>query len=270
MKKLDFVVVGCMKAGTTTIIDYLNSHSEIDCLENEIQYFSNPHLYSKGEDWYQSKVSVNGEHKIVGEKSTAYSYIENCASKIYKYKPDIKIIWVLRNPISRAYSNYWHSVMMGNENRSFSECIHDCLNNNNVDVYNNYIKRSCYAEQIESYLKYFDIEQMHILFIEDFWENSDAELNRLSHYLNLNSQFPKRTLYLKSNPGYKPWSINLEFYSKKIFGNSFIWRGVHYLNKILGSKYPKIDQEDSKLLNLYYCKPNEKLFKLIERKDRPW
>ena len=49
MRKLDFLIVGCMKGGTTTLVDYINGHKDLSCLENELQYFSDGNFFLKGE-----------------------------------------------------------------------------------------------------------------------------------------------------------------------------------------------------------------------------
>ena len=61
------------------------------------------------------KENKNG--RLVGEKSTAYSYIRKSVSRIAEYNPEVKLIWVFRDPVKRTYSNYWHADTLINEGK---------------------------------------------------------------------------------------------------------------------------------------------------------
>ncbi len=270
MNKVDFIVVGCMKAGTTTVVQHLNSHPDVSCMVNELQYFSDDAKFDQGVNWYHQQLKGNLDCKLVGEKSTAYSYLPQSAGRISQYDPQVKLIWVLRDPIKRAYSNYWHAVMAGVEQKSFQTCIDKHFSGENIPLFEDYLSRSCYVEQVKNYLKHFSLQQMHFVFIEDLWIDSDAVLKEIAGFLDIPNTFKTQDQGLRANVGYKPFSINFEFYTRKLLGGGIIWRGVHEFNRRLGSPYPKITADDANRLKSYFAPFNDELFSIIGCERKIW
>ncbi|MDZ7692679.1 MAG: sulfotransferase [Balneolaceae bacterium] len=104
-----FLIVGAMKAGTTTLMRYLVRNPYIAIPNNEIHYFDKESNYRKGLDWYKKKFSASESTQIIGEKTPTYSYDPKVPARIYKDFPDCKIVWLFRNPVDRTYSNYIHA-----------------------------------------------------------------------------------------------------------------------------------------------------------------
>lgn len=176
----DFLIVGAMKAGSTTLMDYLVSHPEVGIPAEEINYFDKDSNYKKGEKWYSSWFKSFTSQNIIGEKTPAYCYDPKVAERIYQQNPKMKLIWILRNPVKRTYSNYWHYIRIGKENLSVGDCLD--LEDERVkkDIYKGYFKRSVYVDQVNRYLQFFPTEQMHFIIFEDFVNNPERGLVELS------------------------------------------------------------------------------------------
>ena len=107
MKKVNLLVIGTQKAGTTSLYEYIRQHPDIYFSDvKEVTYFVEDALYSKGEDYYHSFFT-----KIENEKIIASSYVhmlpcKKCPGRVKEYNPDMKFIVMLREPVSRAYSAY--------------------------------------------------------------------------------------------------------------------------------------------------------------------
>ncbi len=266
---LDFLVVGAMKAGTTTLVRHLQTNTDIACPFHEVHYFNNPKNYKKGLNWYAKHFSSFSKSKKRGEKTPAYSYQPDVAEKIYHFNPNIKLVWIFRNPVHRTYSHYWHCIRNGNEYLSFEDCLrlnHKVLEAN---IYRDYKRRSVYVEQVKRYLQYFSLDQMHFVIFESFKQDKDTELEKLASFLEIKNEFSElnRT---KRNEGFQPASIPLEYYSKKLFGASLPWRIIHYLNKKLGKEYPRIDPLVEKELENYFHPFNRQLEQLIQQPIQQW
>ncbi|MGM0598085.1 MAG: sulfotransferase, partial [Myxococcota bacterium] len=131
----NFLIVGVMKAGTTTLADYLNAHTSLKISHDEIHFFDRDNNYKKGLKWYSKKLQgfsyylpqslkiSNPEQIYQGEKTPTYSYKKNCAKRIKETLPRVKIIWIFRDPASRAYSNYLHAKRNGGELLEFREAV---------------------------------------------------------------------------------------------------------------------------------------------------
>ena len=126
----------------------------------------------------------------------------------------VKLIVMLRNPVDRAFSHYYHQVRKGRETLSFEAAIEaederlrgereKILQDENYYSYNfwaySYLARGIYVDQLEAWMKYFSKEQFLILRSEDFFSNPEKEFNKALVFLDI----PKHKLqtYSKVNAG---------------------------------------------------------------------
>ncbi|RLF35719.1 MAG: sulfotransferase, partial [Thermoplasmata archaeon] len=108
----NFVIAGPPKSGTTSLLFYLERHPDVFVI-NEPHFFSRN--YEKGIEWYESLFEKHKKEKAVGEKSPSYFFDPKVPLRIKKHIPDVKLIFIFRDPIKRAYSEYWHNVIHGTE-----------------------------------------------------------------------------------------------------------------------------------------------------------
>jgi len=228
----NFICVGAQKAGTTTLYNILSQHPHIYLpKEKETKFFQRNFDYAKGLNYYSSeyfsKVKIE---KCIGEIDPEYLYFESVPYRIYEtLGDDIKILFLLRNPVDRAYSHYLMSVRRGYETCNFLDALEkepDRLKDTSNDTryfsqksHFSYIDRGLYAKQIRRYLKYFKKENMHfILFEQEFFHDKRKTINELLEFLCVNSDVPI-TVNLHSNPATMPKS-------------SFLTKFVHKENKV--------------------------------------
>lgn len=108
-KKLSFIIIGAQKAGTTALHKYLSENEELYLPpEKEAIFFSDDSRYEKGFDWYLKEFfNSASDNKKIGKATPAYScYPVQAAERIIEHNPDVKIIYLLRDPIDRAISQY--------------------------------------------------------------------------------------------------------------------------------------------------------------------
>lgn len=151
-----FIIIGAMKAGTTSLHENLKVHPEIGMSTyKEPNYFTR--AYTKKLEWYQG---LFGSGKVkFGDASPSYSMrhkFPQTAERIYKTLPKVKLIYILRDPVDRIISHLHHNL--------YRDRIK--LKNVNEEVLqnSNYITTSRYYYQISPYLKFFDRED--ILFVD--------------------------------------------------------------------------------------------------------
>ncbi|VVU99732.1 sulfotransferase domain-containing protein [Mesonia oceanica] len=105
-----FICPGAAKSGTTTLFSILETHMGIYLYSGkEIGYFGKGDRYSKGYNWYKKNYfSENKSNKVSGDISTNYmTYSKLAAKRIYEtLGPEVKLIFILRNPAKRAFSHY--------------------------------------------------------------------------------------------------------------------------------------------------------------------
>ncbi|MDH2902159.1 MAG: sulfotransferase domain-containing protein [archaeon] len=235
----NYIIIGTQREGTTTLFHYLSENQSVsNPAKKELHFFSEN--YEKGLSWYRNHFPIK-RNRITGESTPYYLYHPLCAERISRDLPDVRLIVMLRNPVSRAYSNYWLQVNQGHEPLSFEEAIkaaekrtaeeEKILRDGNYNSLPHrsysYLARGLWASQLERYFKYFNKEKMLILKSEDFFHEPISIVMKTFDFLDL----PTKDL--------KP---------------------IRQHNTI---DYPKMNEETKQKLSEYFRPYNEKLYSLL-------
>lgn len=173
-----FLVIGAMKAGTTSLYEYLRAHPSVFMpSEKEPEFFSEPERWSKGLAWYSSLFAPGSRHPVRGEASTGYTRhprFPETPARIASTLPDAKLVYLVRDPIERMVSHYRHSVLLGREKRSVDDAL---LGGGG------YLDTSRYGLQLHRYLEHFPTSQILVVFSEDLRERRLPTLQRIITFL---------------------------------------------------------------------------------------
>ena len=185
-----------MKSGTSTLSYLLEQHPQIFISDpREINYFCGyDDEWSRGIEWYEKYFEGSQGKKSIGEASTAYSKypsLPNCASRIYEVLPEAQIIYIMRNPIERTWSHYWHSVTRDGERRTPNEVITE--NSHHIAI-------SRYYMQISEYLRYFDRNSVLLLLLDDLNNNPQSFLREVFRFLKVDEDFIPSNPSVVKNP----------------------------------------------------------------------
>jgi len=183
----NFIIIGTMKGGTTALYYYMASHPDIEPSSiKETNYFSKN--YDNGLDWYSSLFKTDRKYAFEASPSyTKRNRFPDTPGRIHSLLPDIKLIYLLRDPIDRIVSEYSHNYAQGRESRPFSEAV---LNTNRRKKY---IQTSSYYFQAEGYMEYFDRSQLLLVESEQLQENPQKVLVEISDFLGISPEFDIRT-----------------------------------------------------------------------------
>ena len=200
--KLDFIVVGAQKSGTTTIASWLQNNNDVFIPnEKELPFFLKDDLNKKGvksfieEYFYQAK-----KHQLIGTSTPQYMMYDYSFKEIKKIMPDIKLIAVLRDPVDRLLSHYDMAKRFGLENRNINLIINDQLNN--IEYYRslkfgngieNYIVSGEYHRIIEVMKKSFSEDQILLLKFSEIKSNPLKVNLKICNFLNVKSSDIKKT-----------------------------------------------------------------------------
>lgn len=178
-----FLIIGVMKGGTSALFYYLRQHPQVRLALSKEPHYFDLH-YGWGLNWYRVEFPARAPGVISGEASPYYIFHPLAPSRARQTVPDARIIVLLREPVSRAYSHYHHMLRRGEETLPFEEAIAaeaDRLKGETERIrqnpeyfspnhmYYSYLGRGHYAEQIEAWREHFPPEQMLILSSEDFF-----------------------------------------------------------------------------------------------------
>lgn len=199
---VDFIGIGAQRTGTSWTYACLYEHPEVCAPIKEIHFFSRPR-YSEGIPWYESHFKKCKDTQKVGEFSTSYLYSEESAERIHAAYPDAKIIAILRNPITRAISQYGNAVKGGEipESMTFSEY---------AKSEKSVLEQGRYAEQLDRYFARFDASQVLVLIHEDAKKDPQAFMSRVYAFLGVDANFVPSMLHETVNNTRVPKNIMLE------------------------------------------------------------
>lgn len=164
----DFLIVGTMKSGTSSLATLLDRTPGVFVPKHELHFFNREARFEQGLTWYAECFDDAAIGDVCGEKTPTYSYAEHVPRRIHHFDPSIKLVWIFRHPIDRAYSHYWYGVGRGRQSATFAEAIHAELAGTPTDPWQRYIHRGRYDEQIERFVETgFPLDQMLFLRFDD-------------------------------------------------------------------------------------------------------
>lgn len=176
----DFLVIGAMKAGTTTLYRHLCSHPDVFMPRlKEPDFFVAEKNWRRGLDWYRGLFGGAGAAELVGEASTSYSkYPEftGVPGRIHETVPEARIIYLLRDPVDRMVSMYNHMLIYRQEHQP----IERALLENPI-----YLDSSRYGLQLRRFLAFFGREQIHVSFSDDLFDDPVRATSDIARFLGL-------------------------------------------------------------------------------------
>lgn len=248
-----------MKSGTSTLRDLLTLREDVFLPSGEVHFFSDEDRYARGLSWYASLFSAASKAVAVGEKTPTYSYLPVCATRIHEHLPNVKLVWLFRDPVTRAYSHYWHSVKNGSERLSFHAAIETESDRIVKDVWRGYQQRSLYHEQVERYLTLFPRAQMHFLLLEHLLADPLRETNALLSFLGVERLGAAPELP-RSNQTFIPRSRTTQWAIRRVFrSRTRPYQLLSRVNRRPAPGYPKMEPAIRAQLRERFRQPNETL-----------
>jgi len=203
----NLITIGTSRGGTESLYHYIRHHPSVAVSsKREIYFFGKDPHYDVGLNWYRTffptsiyKKFFNKTHKnnlIIYEGTTDYLFQPKSPERILKTLPNVKFIVMLRNPVERAYSQFYHNIDDGFEDLdSFEEAIKlepkrmEKLSNDGLEhsIYNHhaYLKRGIYAYQLENWFKIFPREKFLIMKTEDLKKDPQKIVNKIYDFVDL-------------------------------------------------------------------------------------
>ncbi|MBT5222314.1 MAG: sulfotransferase [Gammaproteobacteria bacterium] len=192
MNKKKFVIcIGAEKAGTTTLHALFESHLDVlTAFEKETGFFYDDARFEHGFSWYiDTYFSGADEHQFLFEADPNYGYFGKCIERICGHIPDARIIFILRNPVHRAFSQFLMMKKWGLEPLDFE---HACAaeperiaKGDWQKGHFGYLDRSNYLPQIRKVLQFFPPQQVYFMKFEDFVVDQQSEYNGVLDWIGL-------------------------------------------------------------------------------------
>lgn len=181
----NLIIIGGQKCGTTSLHMYLAAHPQIAMsAEKELNFFTTWGRRA-GLDWYESQFRATAP--VRGESSPAYTawpHHPDVPEAIHRVLPDVRLIYLVRDPVERIFSEYLHKAGHGLESRPLEAVVED-------DDFEEspYIAQSRYAMQLERYLALFERSQLLVLTQEQLLDDRLGTLRTVFRFLGVDESF---------------------------------------------------------------------------------
>jgi hypothetical protein len=205
----DFLIIGTQRGGTTSLYRYLKAHPSIGASSNKDVHFFDRRFH-KGVSWYRGHFPTHiekflaershGRPFLTGEASPSYLFHPHAPRRAAQVLPHARLIVLLRDPVSRAYSQYHHARKLGFEHLSFEEAIeaeeerfareHERVLQDEhyySETYKHlsYLRKGIYVDQLKAWMSVFPREQFLILKSEEFYADPAATFKQVLAFLGL-------------------------------------------------------------------------------------
>jgi hypothetical protein len=231
MELKHFFIAGAQRSGTTYLYHLCAEHPQIEMaqpVKPEPKFFMVDSLYERGLGYYQNTYfKGKAGALILGEKSTSYIEVEKAAERISRHFADAKIIFILRNPVERAISNYWFSVKNRFETMPIEEAFlkeekrRQDYDTSKVSVSPYaYLGRGRYIEYIEMYERYFPATQIYVV-LHEHLINSDHYLKDFYTFLGVEPTFLPASLHTVINANENKPAQNIDPQLRKYLKDYF-------------------------------------------------
>jgi len=143
----DWLLIGAPKSGTTSLSAWLGHHPDVWATQfKELHYFDSDDNYARGPQWYSSFFADAGPEQKAGEATPSYLHHRQAPARVAALVPGAVLLAVLRHPVDRAYSHYWHQRNWGADLPEFPELVALALAGD--PALQHFITRGDYAEQL--------------------------------------------------------------------------------------------------------------------------
>ncbi|MBT8207819.1 MAG: hypothetical protein HKN07_10165 [Acidimicrobiia bacterium] len=268
----NFVIIGAMRSGTSSLAGYLASHPDLFMAPRKELHFFNRH-YDEGLEWYRQRFADSTSQSAVGEATPTYIYDKQSIDRMAADIGEAKLIAILREPVSRAYSHYWFNRSRGYEPMTFEEAL--AAEGQRLDGADpltrarySYVDRGRYVDQLEHVATRFPDDQVHVLLVEDLKRSPAATYGAVCAFLGIDSEFRPENLGAPVNAFYRARWPKLN-QAVKGFPKP-VRTAVKVINRADAEPYPPIESETRDRLRSEFSDSVARLERLLDRDLDAW
>tara|TARA_X000000950_G_scaffold41103_1_gene44824 strand:+ start:13947 stop:14837 length:891 start_codon:yes stop_codon:yes gene_type:complete len=287
---INFAIIGVQKTATTYLSNLINSSSKVYMPIKEFIYFDDQNFEKHGNKNIK-KIITKGKHKIIGIKRPRLLFSSNARDNLYRHNPKIKLIVLLRNPIDRFVSAYYHFLRLSfiplkpinkflddlrfTDAANYDAILEACPNKASKDL----LLKGLFSRGIKNYLQVFDRKQLLII-VQNELKNEIKLLDKISSFLEIKLDKKKMMSFQKNEGVYNKYilkfvrfknifthEINLKYLTRREYKNIFS-RAINlffvgfqklFLVKILKNQPDKLTKESRLMLERFYKKDQDEV-----------
>ncbi|XP_062072346.1 heparan sulfate glucosamine 3-O-sulfotransferase 3A1 [Lepus europaeus] len=242
------IIIGVKKGGTRALLEFLRVHPDVRAVGAEPHFFDRS--YDKGLAWYRDLMPRTLEGQITMEKTPSYFVTREAPARISAMSKDTKLIVVVRDPVTRAISDYTQTLSKRPDIPSFESLTFKNRSAGLIDTSWSAIQIGIYAKHLEHWLRHFPLRQLLFVSGERLIRDPAGELGRVQDFLGLKRIITDKHFYFNKTKGFPCL--------KKPEGSP----KPHCLGKTKGRPHPDIDGEALRRLRDFYRPFNRKFYQM--------
>ncbi|XP_060796291.1 heparan sulfate glucosamine 3-O-sulfotransferase 3B1-like [Neoarius graeffei] len=242
------IIVGVKKGGTRALLEFLRVHPDVRAAGAEPHFFDR--FYDNGLEWYRDLMPKTLEGQITMEKTPSYFVTREAPARICSMSRSTKLIVVVRDPVTRAISDYTQTLSKKPDIPSFESLTFKNRTTGLIDTSWSAIQIGIYAKHLDNWLQFFPMHQILFVSGERLISDPAGELGRVQDFLGLKRIITDKHFYFNQTKGFPCL--------KKAEGSS----KPHCLGKTKGRTHPNIDPEVVQRLRDFYRPFNMKFYQM--------
>ncbi len=277
--RINFIGIGAQKCASSWVHDILADHPQVAVPRlKEVDFFT--YRFENGYRWYEHAVAAREDAVAVGENSPSYMSEPAAPDRVFAYRPDMKIVVSLRDPVERVLSQHRHMVGLGRI-PSTDLSLEAALATNPT-----YVDQSFYYRHLRRWTDLFGIERVHVILMEDIRADAAKVARDLYAFLGVTTDHAPALLRQVSNPSYVPRNRGLEDGVRSVHRNLLamgagpVWRllgdsGLRRIYRAVNRKtttdvIPEPQAETLEKLRILFADDVAQLSQLLPRDLSAW
>ncbi|KAF4084815.1 hypothetical protein AMELA_G00110370 [Ameiurus melas] len=242
------IIVGVKKGGTRALLEFLRVHPDVRAAGAEPHFFDR--FYDNGLEWYRDLMPKTLDGQITMEKTPSYFVTREAPARIYSMSRSTKLIVVVRDPVTRAISDYTQTLSKKPDIPSFESLTFKNRTTGLIDTSWSAIQIGIYAKHLDNWLQFFPMRQILFVSGERLITDPAGELGRVQDFLGLKRIITDKHFYFNQTKGFPCL--------KKAEGSS----KPHCLGKTKGRTHPNINPAVVQRLRDFYRPFNMKFYQM--------
>ncbi|XP_029433053.1 heparan sulfate glucosamine 3-O-sulfotransferase 4-like [Rhinatrema bivittatum] len=249
------IIIGVKKGGTRALLEALRVHPDVRAVGMEPHFFDRN--YEKGLEWYRDLMPRTVDGQITMEKTPSYFVTNDAPKRIHSMAKDSKLMVVVRNPITRAISDYTQTLSKKPEIPTFEVLAFKNRTLGLIDASWSALRIGIYALHLENWLEYFPLSQILFVSGERLISDPAGEMTKVQDFLGLRRIVADKHFYFNKTKGFPCLKKPEDSSAPRCLGKS------------KGRTHPNIDPEVIQRLQKFY-RPFNVMFYQMTGQDFQW
>ncbi|XP_077388914.1 heparan sulfate glucosamine 3-O-sulfotransferase 6-like [Festucalex cinctus] len=194
------IIIGVKKGGTRALLEFLRIHPDVRAVGAEPHFFDR--FYDKGLEWYRNLMPRTLDGQITMEKTPSYFVTKEAPSRICTLNCQTKLIVVVRDPVTRAVSDYTQTLSKNPGLPSFQSLALRNASTGLIDTSWSAVRIGLYAKHLENWLQHFPLSQFLFVCGERLVSDPAGEMGRVQDFLGLKRVVSEKHFYFNQTKGF--------------------------------------------------------------------